>query len=822
MNVLAELDPIAATVVRALAWGVLESTIIWVAVGLWIRMLRPSATTRYVLRWTILGASLLLPLASIGSSLGRIEHVAGAQQNGVREFTKPRGPAMSARAAVAVKPSAPLANQVATAAPRAWEPVRASQASNGTPQAAFRRIGAWHFLSLSLVGIWLFVSGIRLTLLTLGLVALARIKRIARPLDVDVIRKLRRFRYEARSGRVAEIRVSDDVDVPVAIGFRRPAIVFPRPVVERESIADLDQIAMHEYAHIERYDDWSNLAQRAFEAVLWYHPVVAIIGRSISLERELACDDYVVAHTGRAHRYAACLWKLVESSKLPARSIVAPGALLSPKAITVRIEALLDSKRNALPRLSPLAAIGIGALGICMVVVEAQRAPAIADSSFAPAASRHFVAAEAISPRSSPAKPGPQPTPTPTPMPTVKPHVAAAASADRRFIFVRVDADATPQALASAIAREVSKRARTAYKATVERALVPLPGRKHVPRTTAGSGVPLSRADIERCIGCELRGADLHGLDLHGLTLIGADLRGADLHDANLAGTAFVGTNLRAANLTGADLHGASFSGCDLRQTSLERANLRGTRIIGTSVRGTNLRGTQMRSLIDRCSGCDFRGLDLRGQDLRGIVLEGADFRDVDLRNADLTGARLNSVDLRGVRLSGADLSDAVFVRCILSGVALGDATTTGASFETSDVGTNVYASQREAVRASLKAIAALHEQLGAFHDGRAYRREWAAQLAEANKSIRELQEAAMLQASSTAAAVSALRGAHDVRASEAVTQQVRAMQAAIAARAARAVREARQLQWEADDAVRGLRNVPAAPSPSSAATAGP
>ncbi len=332
----ASLEPIAATIVRSLAWGVLESAVLCAAVGLWIRALRPSAATRYVLRWTVLGASLLFPLASIGSSLGRIEHI--GVPRGIS--AGPRYAAPAHRAGVAATP--PTA---------AWPRPHVS--------APLSRLGAWPLTSLTFVGAWLAVATIRLSLLAAGLVAIARIKRIAEPLDDHIARKLRRVRYAARFGRVAAIRVSSDIDVPVAIGFRRPAIVFPRAVIERESIADLDQIAMHEYAHLERYDDWGNLAQRAIEAVLWYHPVVAFVGRAIALEREIACDDYVVARTGRAHRYAACLWKLVESSGLPARPLVAPGALLSPKAITVRIEALLDSRRNALPRLSPPARSGL-------------------------------------------------------------------------------------------------------------------------------------------------------------------------------------------------------------------------------------------------------------------------------------------------------------------------------------------------------------------------------------------------------------------------------------------------------------------------------
>ena len=64
---------------------------------------------------------------------------------------------------------------------------------------------------------------------------------------------------------------------------------------------------MHEYAHLARYDDWLQLFQAIARAVGGLHPAVGWLSRRIDLDREAACDDYVVARTGAARQYASAL-----------------------------------------------------------------------------------------------------------------------------------------------------------------------------------------------------------------------------------------------------------------------------------------------------------------------------------------------------------------------------------------------------------------------------------------------------------------------------------------------------------------------------------
>jgi hypothetical protein len=138
----------------------------------------------------------------------------------------------------------------------------------------------------------------------------------------------------------------------VAAGLSRPVILLPCRLVEELSTEELDQVGLHEVAHLARWDDWTNFAQKLFEAVFFFHPAVHGIGRQLDLEREIACDDWVIFRTGKPKPYAACLTRLVELTGRMDVPALAPGSWTTKKQISRRIEMSLNRSRNATPRLS--------------------------------------------------------------------------------------------------------------------------------------------------------------------------------------------------------------------------------------------------------------------------------------------------------------------------------------------------------------------------------------------------------------------------------------------------------------------------------------
>jgi hypothetical protein len=140
----------------------------------------------------------------------------------------------------------------------------------------------------------------------------------------------------------------------MAAGFRHPAVLLPEPLVDQFTEAELDHVLLHELAHIARRDDWTNLWARFAGALLALHPVAAWVVHRIDREREIACDDWVVAQTGDARPYAASLARLFELCCAGRRTLLASGMAESGGHLGDRIEMLLRRGREFTPRTSLL------------------------------------------------------------------------------------------------------------------------------------------------------------------------------------------------------------------------------------------------------------------------------------------------------------------------------------------------------------------------------------------------------------------------------------------------------------------------------------
>jgi beta-lactamase regulating signal transducer with metallopeptidase domain len=148
-----------------------------------------------------------------------------------------------------------------------------------------------------------------------------------------------------KTGRKIVLCTSEKVRVPTALGFFRPAIVIPRWLLEQLSAGELNQVVLHELAHLRRCDDWTNLAQQIVKALLFFHPAVWWIEKKIALDREMACDDAVLAETESPREYAQCLAHLAEMSFVQ-RGVALAQALIGRIGQTSqRVAQILDVNR---------------------------------------------------------------------------------------------------------------------------------------------------------------------------------------------------------------------------------------------------------------------------------------------------------------------------------------------------------------------------------------------------------------------------------------------------------------------------------------------
>jgi uncharacterized protein (TIGR03435 family) len=78
---------------------------------------------------------------------------------------------------------------------------------------------------------------------------------------------------------------------PGVVGFRRQSILLPNGLDRELAPEHLEAVLVHEWEHVKRHDNvWAAL-HAAVQATFWFHPLVWMIGRRLTDEREIACDE---------------------------------------------------------------------------------------------------------------------------------------------------------------------------------------------------------------------------------------------------------------------------------------------------------------------------------------------------------------------------------------------------------------------------------------------------------------------------------------------------------------------------------------------------
>lgn len=397
-------------------WVVIKATAI-LGVAALVQLLlrrRASAATRHFI-WTSAAACLLaLPLIV---------------------FLVPTWHVVVPAPARAIVESAPVASVASVdAAPPMPAAVADTAIARDTPAAVTppaahlswaERLGA---LSWAVALLVVYVAGV----LSLSIRLIAQhlaVRRFAHRTSVEADADWRRLASECAAGLGVERPIgllrSRELVVPSAFGIRRPAIVIPAIADTWED--DRRRAAIvHELAHVARMDCFTQALASATCALYWFHPGVWWLARRMRVERELACDDLVIAAGVAAREYADHLLEVAYSlggGRVPALA----AGMARPRELEGRLMAALDTTRNRRAPASRFRAACVAIAATLVVplaaatptVVPAAEAPreapaahanALAEAQPRPAPS---VAAVVNTPIAAPAQPDPEPEPEP-------------------------------------------------------------------------------------------------------------------------------------------------------------------------------------------------------------------------------------------------------------------------------------------------------------------------------------------------------------------------------------------------------------------------
>jgi bla regulator protein blaR1 len=356
---------------------------------------RMNAATRHLVWWVVLAAIVVSGIGGLATGISRRER------------------------AVPMPEAIPLALPVpSTAAPAAEFSEPAPLPVPVRTSSVAVRAGSW---PARIFFVWLAVCLVQFGRIGWSYRYLQGIKRRAERATPEMRRDFDVWMLACGVHRPAQLLISREIVSPMAVGFRTPAVIVPEALLAEFSERELDHVLLHELAHVARRDDWSNLAARLGWAVFALHPVAVWVLRRIECEREIACDDWVVAATGEARPYAASLARLFELCFTRRRALLATGMAERASQLGDRIEMLLRRQREFNARVSLLRIAACAAVLLFLVAVGSQAPRWIAfaqsDPVAAPAPSKSRATP---APKAAPATTAQQTTPAPHTTPAQK------------------------------------------------------------------------------------------------------------------------------------------------------------------------------------------------------------------------------------------------------------------------------------------------------------------------------------------------------------------------------------------------------------------
>lgn len=233
--------------------------------------------------------------------------------------------------------------------------------------------------ALGIALLWVGASLTRAVVLLAQAIRLWRVARSAEALRTEPW--MRAWSSSHRWARSWRFVATDAVESPCVIGFFSPRILIPSRLAASIGAEQLRPVVLHELAHLGRWDDWTNLLQKLALVVFPLHPGLHWLDRALSRERELACDEAVVAEIESPRVYASCLVEIAAFG-LERSTVALPfGRLRSRSELSARVTRILNPVARLRPATSLLLAVGIAGGTLLFSIVLLRLTPVV---SFAP------------------------------------------------------------------------------------------------------------------------------------------------------------------------------------------------------------------------------------------------------------------------------------------------------------------------------------------------------------------------------------------------------------------------------------------------------
>ena len=320
---------------------------------------RTSSALRYLFA---LGAFALMPLAVIATFANEMR-----TSSLTTTITQPKATVSRFHlneTAITIAQDLPTASAPASTRPRAW---LADHLEPALPWVDDLWMIGVSLLALRAMGGWYQLQSLR--------------KRARWTIPADLARQFHHISRQMRLARNISLRISEEVISPLAMGAWRATVILPVSAVLRMPPSELEAVLAHELAHIRRFDYLCNLFQTAVESVLFFHPAVWWLSRTVRERREVCCDEIAVSVCADPIVYAQALLRLEEQKSAQLQLAV---ALKGPNgSLLRRVKLVLGDGPNG-PTSESRAASGVRVAAAAILVMGLLFGPRVRNVVAAP------------------------------------------------------------------------------------------------------------------------------------------------------------------------------------------------------------------------------------------------------------------------------------------------------------------------------------------------------------------------------------------------------------------------------------------------------
>jgi beta-lactamase regulating signal transducer with metallopeptidase domain len=243
--------------------------------------------------------------------------------------------------------------------------------SSQTPPTTERQGYQFGWFSLLLL-IWMVGTAVVLLRMLLGMLKVWWIARKVEPItDVCWEMMTRNLATKLQLRKPIKLQKSKRIAVPMTWGTLRPVVLLPDES-EEWSLQCRSIVLLHELAHVKRFDCLTQMMAQLACAVYWFNPLVWYVAQQLRVEREFACDDYVLEAGTRATDYASHLVEIASAFRVEAQ-VASMAVGMACSELESRVRAILNadlSRRTINVSQMTLAVFGVLLLVLPLAVIQ--------------------------------------------------------------------------------------------------------------------------------------------------------------------------------------------------------------------------------------------------------------------------------------------------------------------------------------------------------------------------------------------------------------------------------------------------------------------